>query len=57
MAKFADATRPQILFHVLNIFFGSSLGKYNCAKFNHWKIYVRHFIKGGAGLFAPLPHP
>ena len=50
----ADISRTQEVCHVIDIIFGSSFGKYNCAKFYHCKICVTDFREGG---FLPLPTP
>ena len=41
--KNADVSRTQEVCHVISIFFGSSLGRYNCAKFHQCKICVTDF--------------
>ena len=51
--KNADVSRTQWLCHVIDIFFGSSLGKCYCAKFHHCRICVTDFREGA---FLP-PHP
>ena len=44
--KNADVSRIQKVCHVIYIFFGSSLGKYNCTKFHHCRIGMTNFKKG-----------
>ena len=41
--KNADVSRNQRVCPVIHIFFGSSLGKDNCAKFRHCRICVADF--------------
>ena len=52
--KNADVSRTQGVCHLIHIFFGSSLGKYNCSKFNHWRICVTDF-KEAAFLASSYP--
>ena len=51
----ADASRTQVVFHVIYIFYGYSLGKvHNCAKCHHCRICKTYFRE--VDLFSPLIH-
>ena len=50
----SDVSRNQKMCHVIYTFFGSSIGKVNCAKFHHYRICVTCMILC-SGVFLPLP--
>ena len=50
--KIYDVSRTQGVCHVIYIFFGCFLTMYNCAKFQHFRIYVTDFKEGRTS-----PHP